>query len=67
MAITKQDCLVLLNQLKKDGVDISEVFKKAALQQDVSLDIIDFINKHRHFSVNDFYEKLRKSYNNKKS
>lgn len=67
MAITKQDCLVLLSQLKKDGIDTAEMSRKAAMQKDVSLDVIDFINKNRPLPVNSFYEKLRKSYNNKKS
>lgn len=67
MAITKQDCLVLLSQLKKDGIDTVEMSRKAAMQKDVSLDVIDFINKNRPLPVNNFYEKLRKSYNNKKS
>lgn len=67
MAITKQDCLVLLSQLKKDGIDTTEMSRKAAMQKDVSLDVIDFINKNRPLPVNSFYEKLRKSYNNKKS
>ena len=67
MAITKQDCLILLTQLKKDGIDVSEMSKKAALQRDISLEIIDFINQNRPFAVSQFYEKLRKSYNAKKS
>ena len=67
MAITKRDCLVLLGSLKQDGLDVSEMTKKATLSQDVSLEVIDFINKNRPFEVSNFYEKLRKSYNNKKS
>ena len=67
MAITKKDCLVLLTQLKNRGVDVGDMPKKAALSQDVSLEVIDFINKNRPFEVSNFYEKLRKSYNNKKS
>jgi len=67
MAITKQDCLVLLNSLKNNGIDVSEMSKKAALSKDVSLEVVDFINKNRPFEVSKFYEKLRKSYNEKKS
>jgi hypothetical protein len=32
-----------------------------------SLEVIKFINSHRQFEANAFYEKLRKSYNQKKS
>ena len=67
MAITKKDCLVLLNSLKEDGIDVTEMTKKAALSKDVSIEVIQFINKNRPFEVSNFYEKLRKSYNNKKS
>ena len=67
MAITTKDCLVLLNSLKTDGVDVSEMTKKAALSKEVSLEVIEFINKNRPFEVSKFYEKLRKSYNDKRS
>ncbi len=67
MAITKKDCLVLLNSLKTDGVDVAEMTKKAALSKEVSLEVVEFINKNRPFEVSKFYEKLRKSYNDKRS
>ena len=68
MAITKQDCLVLLENINKElGVDVKEMQKRALLEKTVSLDVIDFINKNRPLEVSEFYEKLRKSYNNKKS
>lgn len=67
MAITRNDCLVLLTQLKNNGVDVGDMPKKAAMSQEVSLEVIDFINKNRPFEVSKFYEKLRKSYNGKKS
>lgn len=67
MAITKKDCIVLLNSLKQSGVDVEEMTKKALLSKDVSLEVVEFINKNRPFEVSNFYEKLRKSYNNKKS
>ena len=65
MAITKQDCIVLLNDINADGV--KDMAKKAALMKDISLEIIDFINSNRQFEVSKFYEKLRHSYNDKKS
>lgn len=67
MAITKQDCLVLLNDIKESGVDVKEMTKKVVISKEVSLEIIDFINQSRPFEVSQFYEKLRKSYNEKKS
>ena len=67
MAITKQDCLVLLNELKSNGEDVKELSRKAAMSNDVQLDVIEYINNRRQFDVSKFYEKLRKSYNDKKS
>lgn len=68
MAITKQDCLVLLNGLNKElGIDTKEISKKAVLMKEISLEVIDFINQSRPFDVSNFYEKLRHSYNDKKS
>lgn len=67
MAITRQDCLVLLTELKNNGVDVKDFPKKVAISKDVTLEIVDFINKNRPFEVSNFYEKLRKSYNDKKS
>lgn len=67
MAITKQDCLVLLNELKQNGIDVKQVLKEATLMKDIKLDVVKFINDNRPFDVSNFYEKLRKSYNSKKS
>ena len=67
MAITKQDCLVLLTDLRAHGVDVKEAMKKAALMKEVELEVIELINNERPFEVSQFYEKLRKSYNDKKS
>ena len=64
MAITKQDCLVLLSDIKDDRA--KEMTKRTALSKEISLEIIDFINQNRQFDVSRFYDKLRKSYNDKK-
>ena len=67
MAITRQDCLVLLADLKEKGIDTKDILKKVVLSNDVSIDVVDFINQNRPFEVSQFYEKLRKSYNKKSS
>ncbi len=67
MAITRQDCLILLADIKDKGIDTKDILRKAASSPDVSLEVIDFINKNRPFEVSQFYEKLRKSYNKKSS
>ena len=59
MAITKKDCLVLLNSLKEDGIDVTEMTKKAALSKDVSIEVIQFKNTNRPYEGRNFYDKLR--------
>lgn len=64
--ISRNDCLLLLADMEDNGIDTSEATKKL-LNGDVSLDVIKFINDNRQLDLSAFYEKLRKSYNNKKS
>lgn len=40
---------------------------KTLLSNEIDIDVIRFINKHRQLDANKFYEKIRHSYNNKKS
>lgn len=66
--ITKRDCILLLSELSQQGVTVDPDIMNAALRStDVNVKVVEFINKHRRFEANEFYEKLRKSYNNKKS
>lgn len=65
--ITKQDCLLLLSELRNRGIDTTEQVKKCVSSPTVSLDVLKFINDSRPLEITEFYEKLRKSYNNKKS
>ena len=63
--ITKRDCILLLSELSSRGIDTNTMLNKAIKSADIDLDVIKFINKHRQFEANAFYEKIRKSYNNK--
>lgn len=67
MAITKQDCLLLLTQLQEEGINCDEQFIQTMKESEPSLDVLRFINDNRQLDATMFYEKLRKSYNNKKS
>ena len=65
--ITKNDCLMLLIDLKdlypdkKEEIDAN--IKKLLVATSPSLEIIKFINDNKELSLRAFYEKLRKSYN----
>ena len=65
--ITRRDCLLLLSELAQKGINTTDISKLALKSSDINLDVIKFINNHRQFEANKFYEKLRKSYNDKKS
>lgn len=65
--ITKTDCVLLLTELQQQGIDVSEQLKKLMKQPLPDVEIIKFINDNRQLDLSNFYYKIRKSYNNKKS
>ena len=67
MAITKNDCLLLLNDLKQKGENVDSIMTQLIRSQNVPVDVIEFINSKRPLAVGLFYEKLRKVYNKKKN
>ena len=65
--ITKRDCLLLLTEMGGQGIDTKEMIDLAMRSPDLDADVLKFINDHRQIDASAFYEKIRKSYNNKKS
>ena len=65
--ITKRDCILLLTTMKNEHVSVDAMMQKTITSRDIDIDVIKFINNYRPLDANKFYEKLRKSYNNKKS
>lgn len=65
--ITKNDCYLLLSELNERGIDTTSPIKDLMSSTSPSLEVIKFINDNRQLELTKFYEKLRKSYNNKKS
>ena len=65
--ITKTDCVLLLTELQENGVDVSLQLKKLIKQSEPDIEIIKFINDNRQLDLSNFYNKIRKSYNDKKS
>ena len=64
--LTKQDCILLLATLPEGNYDKSELsaIKNLAItSKTINIDVLKFINKHKGFEVANFYEHLRKSYN----
>lgn len=65
--ISKNDCLLLLMDIKNNGIDTSEHLKNLINSNNIPLNTLKFINDNRQLDLLNFYEKLRKNYNNKKS
>ena len=65
--IAKNDVLLLLSDLKDAGVSTTDAVNRLLSSRDVPIDVLQFINEHRQLDLVKFYEKLRKSYNNKHS
>ena len=69
--ITKNDCLILLIELKENypdkEVEIEDYIKKLLVSSIPSVDIIRFINDNKELNLRSFYGRLRKSYNKVKS
>lgn len=65
--ITKRDCILLLTELEGRGVDTTEMLRKTLRNPELDVEVLKFINDNRQLEANAFYEKIRKSYNAKKS
>lgn len=65
--ITRNDCLILLNELNVKGIDTSKQLLAIVAQKNPSIEIIKFINDNRQLDLTNFYYKIRKSYNEKRS
>lgn len=66
--ITKNDCVLLLTEIQQQtGESTSALIRQVFNSTDVDVNILKFINDKRQLDLTKFYEKIRKSYNNKKS
>lgn len=64
--ITKNDIIILLTDLQEKGLNVSNYLNNT-LKNGVSISTIQFINSNRQLDLYKFYEKIRKSYNQKHS
>ena len=65
--INRSDCLLLLNELKEMDIDTTAITKQLLKSKEPTLEVLKFINDNKTLDARLFYEKIRKSYNNKKS
>lgn len=57
----------ILIKLEDRGVNIDNYMRKLVVSKEIPLDVLKFISQHRGIEVANFYEMLRKKYNQKKS
>lgn len=65
--ITKNDAYILLADLQNKGIDTQVALEELMSSQNITLNVIKFINDKRQLDLTRFFERLRKNYNNKKS
>lgn len=66
--ITRNDCVLLLTEIQSQtGENTTKYVKELFKGNEVDIDILRYINSKRQLDLTKFYQKLRKSYNNKRS
>ncbi len=65
--ITKNDCLSILVSLEDRGINIDQQMKQLLTAKEIPLSVLKFILNNKGIEVANFYEMLRKKYNQKKS
>ena len=65
--IAKNDLILLLTDLQENGIDIGNKILEVIKSSGIPLNVLKFINDNRQLDLTSFYDKLRRSYNNKKS
>ena len=64
--ISKNDVIILLTELQENGIDVKKQINDT-MKNGVSIQTVQFINSNRQLDLHRFYEKIRKSYNQKHS
>jgi hypothetical protein len=65
--ITKNDCLTILVSLEDRGINIDQPMKRLVTSKEIPMEVLKFILDNKGIEVANFYEMLRKKYNQKKS
>ena len=65
--IAKSDVILLLTELQNNGVDVKEEMSLVLSSPTIPLEALKKINDNRSLDILQFYEKIRRSYNSKKS
>lgn len=64
--ITNDDCLLMLADIRASGVDTSKI-ETELMTNGATRKVVKFIKDNGDLDIYDFYRKIRKSYNDKRS
>ncbi len=67
MALQKSDVILLLSELQEKGFDVNLEMNMVITSKYIPLEILKFINENKSLDAVRFYDKLRDSYNKKRS
>ena len=67
MALQKSDVVLLLTELQNRGIDVDKEISLTITSQYIPVEALKVINDNRNLDLLKFYEKLRNSYNKKRS
>ena len=65
--LTKEDLLLLLDEIEQRGVDTHNYSYKLMLDDKIPRDILKFVNDNRPLEITAFYEMLRQNHNKRKT
>ena len=65
--IQKSDVVGLINELQTKGINMDEELNLVMRSNSIPLSVLKTIHDYKSLDIINFYEKLRRSYNNKKS
>lgn len=65
--LQKNDLILLLSEMQEQGIDVDKELTVVLTSPSIPLDILKLINNNRPLPVTQFYERVRKNHNEKKS
>lgn len=65
--ISKNDLVLLLSEIDKPEEEVNNMIRRVYSSPSIPLDVLRYINDNRQLDLTNFYDRLRKNYNQKKS
>ena len=65
--LQKNDLILLLSEMQEQGIDVEKEITQVVSYPTIPLNILKKINDNRPLAVTNFYERVRKNHNQKKS